>query len=156
MTSDSLEDDRALLSFQPAAFKVAGLALIVLLIGSALLYGILRKPAGPPPARIANDPLLVKGRELYLDRCVSCHGAEGKGNGPIAKGLSGPPVRDLTLPKWKHGDSAEQALAVIAHGVPNAAMAGWKGTFGPEGVRAVTAYVFFLAGREIPAELRTP
>ena len=54
------------------------------------------------------------------------------------------------------GVRPEQVEEVIAVGVPNAAMPGWKGTFGSEGVRAVTAYVYHLAGREVPASLRTP
>ena len=47
----------------------------------------------------------MTGRAIYLDRCKSCHGEGGKGDGPLAKGLSGPPVGDLTDDVWKHGDT---------------------------------------------------
>jgi hypothetical protein len=33
-------------------------------------------------------------------------------------------------------------------------MAAWGRTLGPDGVRAVTAYVYYLVGRKVPAELR--
>ena len=29
----------------------------------------------------------AKGKDLFQQRCASCHGAEGKGDGPIALGL---------------------------------------------------------------------
>ncbi|MHC5543129.1 hypothetical protein ACYOEI_33315, partial [Singulisphaera rosea] len=39
-----------------------------------LVYNLAKPEAVPPPAAIANDPLLVRGREIYLARCASCHG----------------------------------------------------------------------------------
>jgi Cytochrome c len=36
------------------------------------------------------------GKELYLDHCAACHGADGKGNGPAAPALETAPP-DLTL-----------------------------------------------------------
>lgn len=37
----------------------------------------------------------VSGRALYADYCASCHGAEGRGDGPAAAGLGKRPA-DLT------------------------------------------------------------
>src|SRR5262249_40655058 len=51
---------------------------------------------GPPPKAIEDDPLLVQGRRVYLVNCAGCHGDTGKGDGPKAKGLTGPPPGDLT------------------------------------------------------------
>jgi cytochrome c oxidase cbb3-type subunit 3 len=78
----------------------------------------------------------------------------GRGDGPIAKGLAGPPVGDLTDKTWKHGDRPEQVVGVVSAGVRDTAMPGWKGTFGPEDIRAVSAYVYHLAGRQVPEALR--
>lgn len=130
--------------------------MVLLIALGALAFVGLRRGAGPPPAAIAGDPLLVEGREIYLARCTSCHGVTGKGDGPIGRSLAGPAPRDLTAPHWKHGDDPEQALGVVTQGVKDTAMAGWGSTLGPEGTRAVTAYVYHLAGRPVPERLRQP
>jgi cytochrome c oxidase cbb3-type subunit 3 len=111
------------------------------------------RPLPPPPA-IANDPLLLEGREIYVARCSSCHGGSGKGDGPIASFLKGPPPGDLTDANWKHGDQPEQVLRVIARGVPDTAMSGWTNVYSEPQVRALAAYVYHLAGRPVPDELR--
>jgi hypothetical protein len=35
---------------------------------------------------------LLRGKEVFLDRCVGCHGLKGDGNGPGARFLSPPPA----------------------------------------------------------------
>ena len=91
------------------------------------VFRLLSKPAAPPPAEVVNDPLLSQGRLIYLARCVACHGLEGKGDGPIASQLIGPPVGNLTDDVWKHGDRPDQVVSVISQGVPNTRMEGWRG-----------------------------
>ena len=148
------------LDTNPGAGSTAVLPIILVMMGlmiaGAMTFFLLRKAPSPPPAAIAKDPLLVQGRELYLARCVSCHRTSGRGDGPIAKGLSGPPPGDLTDEEWKHGDQPEQVLGVVTQGVKDTAMPGWKGTFSPEEIRAVSAYVYYLAGRKVPESFRTP
>jgi len=139
-----------------AAARWAGLGLIVLVGAAVGAFGLLSGPQSPPPKEIAADPLLVQGREVFLTRCVGCHGPKGRGDGPIARGLAGPPVGNLTDATWKHGDRPEQVAEVIEHGVKGTAMPGWGSTLGPDSVRAVTAYVYHLAGRGVPGALRTP
>jgi cytochrome c oxidase cbb3-type subunit 3 len=130
--------------------------MVALLAAGALAFGLLRKPPNPPPPEVARDPLLVEGRALYLARCASCHGERGRGDGPIAKSLAGPPVGDLTDATWKHGDRPDQVLAVVAGGVRDTSMPPWRGTLKPLQLRAVAAYVFYLAGRPAPDALRAP
>ncbi len=56
-----------------------------------------------PPAAYAgirgnrwNDPqAIARGEALYRQHCQACHGTEGRGDGPVAAGLSHPPA-DLT------------------------------------------------------------
>jgi cytochrome c oxidase cbb3-type subunit 3 len=144
------------LGIDPVASRRVFLGMLALLAGAVTAYSLLRKPASTPPAAIAQDPLLVEGREVYLARCASCHGQSGRGDGPIARGLAGPPVGDLTVSHWKHGDSPDQVLAVVAQGVPNSAMAPWKSTLSDRALHAVTAYAYYLAGRPVPAALRAP
>jgi cytochrome c oxidase cbb3-type subunit III len=130
------------------------LAIGLFAVGGGLAYYLLRQRAEPVPAVIASDPLLARGREIYLDRCLSCHGPSGRGDGPLAKGLTGPPPRNLALDPWKFGDRPEQVLTVLADGVKDAQMPGWSGTYGPDDLKAVAAYVYQIAGKPVPDALR--
>ena len=47
-----------------------------------------------PPLTLAGDA--GSGRELYLEYCSSCHGADGKGKGPVSGDLK-IKVPDLTM-----------------------------------------------------------
>jgi mono/diheme cytochrome c family protein len=55
----------------------------------------------PKEARERKNPLpheetvIKKGKELYTDRCLTCHGSSGKGDGPAAASL-GHRLPDLT------------------------------------------------------------
>jgi cytochrome c oxidase cbb3-type subunit III len=125
-----------------------------LLAGGFVAFRMLSKPEGPAPPEVAKDPLLSQGRVIYLARCIACHGSDGRGDGPIASQLIGPPVGNLTDDVWKHGDGPEQVLSVIGQGVPNTRMDGWGRVLDPPEVKAVAAYVYFLAKRPVPGEIR--
>lgn len=138
----------------PAASQKIFLGMLLLVAGGALTYLAFRPKPTPPPAAIASDPLLVEGRSIYLDRCAGCHGPEGKGDGPTARFVQGPPVGDLSDGRWKHGDEPEKVVGVIALGAPDSQMPGWHAILGSDGVRSVAAYVYYLAGRDVPPALR--
>ena len=76
--------------------------------------------------------------------------------GPLAGSLIGPPVGNLTDSEWKHGNRPEQVLAVIDRGVPNSRMDGWGRVLDPPELKAVAAYVYYLAKQPVPEELRKP
>jgi cytochrome c oxidase cbb3-type subunit 3 len=99
---------------------------------------------------------LLQGRVIFLSRCAACHGNDGRGDGPIAAQLIGPPVGNLTDEVWKHGDRPEQVLAVIGQGVPNTRMDGWSRVLEPPELKAVAAYVYYLAKRSVPETIREP
>jgi mono/diheme cytochrome c family protein len=63
--------------------------LVVLLATAGLL---LAACAAPPPPPVAPQ---MGGRELFVRYCASCHGTEGRGDGPAAGALQ-PPPNDLT------------------------------------------------------------
>ena len=58
-----------------------------LLLGWVLLYGAPALPA---------DYVAMSGKDLYQRFCASCHGAEGRGDGPVAASFR-VEVPDLTL-----------------------------------------------------------
>ena len=138
----------------PWASILIVLAMLGLSTAGFIAFRLLSKPPAPPPPEVANDPLLSQGRVTYLAHCVACHGTDGRGDGPIASQLIGPPVGNLTDDVWKHGDRPEQVLSVIGQGVPNTRMEGWGRVLDPPDVKAVAAYVYFLARRRVPDELR--
>jgi cytochrome c oxidase cbb3-type subunit 3 len=155
-TEYSSSDNASLGTIDTSVSRLIFLAMLGLLAGGFVAFRILSKPIGPPPPEIAQDALLTRGREIYLARCVACHGNDGRGDGPLAANLIGPPVGNLTDKEWKHGDRPEQVLAVIDKGVPNTRMDGWGRVLDPPEIKAVAAYVYFLAERAVPEELRKP
>lgn len=156
MSTDESNPPQPPLGIDADASRRIFLGMLALLAGAAVAYNMLKKPAGPPPKEIAGDPVLVQGRTIYLARCVSCHGETGRGDGPTAKSLLGPPVGNLTHSSWKHGDRPEQVREVIAKGVQGTAMSAWGSVLDEPDIRAVSAYIYYLAGRKVPEELRTP
>lgn len=78
------------------------------------------QPSGP--ASPASPVTLVRGATVYALNCVSCHGANGDGNGPAAKALLPRPA-DLT---HKQPDMI-LVQRVLREGVPGTSMPPWPG-----------------------------
>jgi mono/diheme cytochrome c family protein len=68
-----------------------------ILLAAALVtrFGIARAQAKSEPTPPARESNTVSGKATYLNYCASCHGADGKGNGPAAIAMKTPPS-DLT------------------------------------------------------------
>ena len=93
----------------------------------AVCYGALAQTTGPrlPPLAIPS----LAGRDLFEFYCATCHGRDGKGNGPVAAALKVPP-RDLTRLARNNGGTFprqqvetfindEGRALVPAHGTPD-------------------------------------
>ena len=139
----------------PARVRRLIIASAAVLPPALLLYAWLGRSA-PPPAAIADDPVLVRGFEIYSARCVGCHGAEGRGDGRLVAGLAGPKPRNLVDEEWKYGDAPDQVVAVIERGAEGSTMPGYGGIYGRTALNDVAAYTYHLAGRSVPAKLRVP
>lgn len=65
---------------------------------------------GPPPFGFAQEESLMvaRGRDLFGQYCVTCHGYSGKGDGPLAAVLKTPPA-DLTQIRKKYGGTFPRA-----------------------------------------------
>ncbi len=148
--------DSPVSAIDPVASRLIFLMMLGLIAGGFVAFRFLSEPPPPPPPEVAKDPLLSQGRTIFLARCAVCHGNEGRGDGPIAGNLLGPPVGNLTDDQWKHGDRPDQVVAVIGRGVPETRMEGWSRVLDPPELKAVAAYVYYLAKRPVPEELRKP
>mgnify|MGYP003594673044 CR=1 FL=1 len=96
-----------------------------------------------PAILLAAD--LEKGKAIYSQRCVSCHGASGLGDGPIGAGL--PPAmkpRDFQTAAFKYAtDDAKMKDVITKGGVPfglNPLMAPQAG-LSDEDLNNIVAYV---------------
>ena len=69
---------------------LAVLALSILLVSDVIQL---------TPIAAANNE---RGRKLYFQYCASCHGADGRGQGPVAASLA-KPLPDLTRIEKKNG-----------------------------------------------------
>jgi mono/diheme cytochrome c family protein len=73
---------------------------LILLLAGAVLGQTATKPTiNKVPARYTPPS---SGKVMFDDYCASCHGTEGKGNGPAAAAMKGG-VPDITLLAKQHG-----------------------------------------------------
>src|SRR5438876_5017759 len=54
----------------------------------------------------ANEQTLKDGRDIYVQSCAICHGADGHGRTNLGRGMY-PPAMDLTSPHVQHWNDAE-------------------------------------------------
>jgi high-affinity iron transporter len=95
----------------------------------------------PMPSR---PPSLARGVEVFRQNCAACHGESGRGDGPKAGTLKGPPPQNLTDPAVMGGTSLLEIYRRVAIGVPGTAMPEFADEI-PEADRwAVAAYVAAL------------
>ena len=142
------------IGLDPVALRSLVAGMLVLMAVGVAAFRLLLPASTPLPPEVAADPTLARGHEIYHERCVSCHGLRGRGDGPLAANLTGPRPRDLAGEPWKFGERPEQVLAVLEDGVKDAQMPAWAGILGPDDLKSVAAYVYHLAGKAVPASLR--
>jgi mono/diheme cytochrome c family protein len=128
-------------------------------LGLALgLLGLASCAAVPDVRRWFSDAPLDHGsieeaRDSYLRACASCHGPEGRGDGPVAAALAGA-APDLTHLAERHGgefprefviDVVSGEREIAAHGTR--AMPVWSQRFGP--ISGATAAAALYARRRL-------
>src|SRR5439155_180621 len=91
----------------------------------------------PFPAR---PPSLARGAAVYRDQCLACHGQAGRGDGPKAKQLEGPPPANLADRHLMRGVSPVDVYRKITIGVAGTAMPQFEETLSPEDRWAVAIF----------------
>jgi copper transport protein len=113
---------------------VAGLRVAVVVAAVVAGFGVGSRAVveaanqAPAPAATASNPIrqdldsVLRGRDVYMANCASCHGTDGDGNGPTAAGMLPAPG---PLDSAVIGSSPGQLSYVITNGVAGTRMPGF-------------------------------
>lgn len=74
------------------------------------------EPAAPSEPVAAKEPA-VEAQEIFQSRCVTCHGENGKGDGPGSAALN-PKPRDYTSADWQKSVTDDHIKKIILEGGP--------------------------------------
>jgi mono/diheme cytochrome c family protein len=96
-------------------------------VAAAVALGVGYADQSKPPVVIGiqkNAPL--SGKLMYASYCAPCHGADGRGNGPVAPALKHPPIDLTALSKNNKGKFPAAHISSVlqygseisAHGTP--------------------------------------
>jgi mono/diheme cytochrome c family protein len=107
--------------------------------------------AAPAPAAAPAAAAMDEAQQIFATRCFTCHGPEGKGDGPGSAALE-PKPRNFTDPAWQDSVTDEHIEKIVMYG---GAAVGRSPTMPgnpdlmskPEVVRALVAHVRGLARR---------
>ena len=122
--------------------RIAGIAGLLALLLAACESERSRVQQEIVPSR---EQQIAEGKRAYLRTCASCHGTDGRGDGPVAPTLKVRPT-DLTRLASTHGgtfprahveDVVTGASPITAHGTSD--MPVWRITFGPTSSGAAAA-----------------
>jgi mono/diheme cytochrome c family protein len=92
----------------------------------------------------AQPPSLGRGAAVFNEQCIQCHGATGRGDGPKARHLEGPPPADLADRTSMADVSPVDAYRKVTIGVAGTAMPEFEESLSPEDRWAVATYVATL------------
>jgi len=97
-----------------------------------------------------NDPVgrAYRGRALFSQKCVQCHGEQGQGNGPLTADLPSPPP-DFTAADYAADMSPQDIFDIITQGRMDKMMPPWGDMLSEDERWDLTAYVWSL---HIPAD----
>lgn len=94
-------------------------------------------------SNLASDPVRAqRGKGIFEQNCVACHGPEGKGNQDIG-------APNLTDKVWLYGEKEAEIIKGVTNGRNNV-MPAWGELLGPAKVHLLSAYVFGLGGGQKP------
>jgi mono/diheme cytochrome c family protein len=67
------------------------------------------------PAADGGEAAMAEARKIFSQRCATCHGPEGQGDGPASAGLS-PKPRNFHEPEWQASVTDDHIHKIILYG----------------------------------------
>jgi mono/diheme cytochrome c family protein len=107
--------------------KARAAFLFVAGLGLALACSDSQQPAAQPAAPVSPEPApaaapaadsasaQAEAEKIFSERCVTCHGAQGAGDGPASAGLV-PKPRDFTDPAWQRSVEDGYIEQIVQYG----------------------------------------
>lgn len=135
-----------------APLRIAAFAAGVLALAA---IGWIGRSAVEAQSATAAAPLsdAARGRDIYLQHCVECHGESGRGDGPASFMLV-PRPRDFTLARYKIRSTETGSLPTdtdlqnsIRNGLYGSAMPAWDGLLSNDDIIAVSGFLKTLSPR---------
>jgi cytochrome c oxidase cbb3-type subunit 2 len=101
---------------------------------------------------------LLRGRQVFQERCIGCHGSKGDGNGPAGFYFNPPPAAFDVADDQAHGsDTAPGAYYWrILRGIPGTAMENFGTRLSVDDIWKVTLFLKTIANGGLEAQVPTP
>lgn len=87
---------------------------------------------------LASDPRIKRGREIYRDKCLICHGETGKGNPLHAVGRE---AKDLSTPAARERLTRNRMIDVTTNGLSATGMLSFRDQLKKKDIEAVVDYM---------------
>jgi mono/diheme cytochrome c family protein len=83
-------------------------------------------PIDPKTVMTPNPALMTRGKAIYAQTCATCHGADGKGDGPGGAGLNPKPRNFTEKAAWKNGTRLEDIYKTLDEGIKGSSMVSYN------------------------------
>ena len=91
--------------------------------------------------RVALDPRLQRGKQVYQEKCVMCHGVRGNGLGPNVNQGMGKLPTDFSSPQARRDISRDRMLDAVVNGKSATAMISYRDALPKKDIEAVVDYI---------------
>jgi mono/diheme cytochrome c family protein len=126
--------------------------LIGVLVCAWVAVAVAQNPGGSEAGKKMKNPVpataesIAAGKALFQKNCRFCHGADAKGNGPMAP--EGTHPSNLTDDKWDRGSTDGEIFLVIQNGAgPKFDMKGFKSKMSETDIWNVVNYLRSIQGK---------
>jgi hypothetical protein len=110
---------------------------------------------------VYNTPIkaqIAKGKQLFKINCSSCHGSDGKGDGPASANLNPKPRDFHSATGWVNGRKVSQMFKTVSEGIPASAMVSFAGALPASDRIAIIDYIRTFASdfpKDSPQDIET-